>query len=158
MVCNHCSAGQKAEADQAVAQAFYGCGLPFSLVADTLFKDMLKAVGRYGAAYAPPNINQLREGLLVAEKRRLEAEVTEVMFRKLDLHGYSLCSDGWSDPLNRPLLNALAVNNKGSLFLKATDTKGETKVRLEGIYELDAHCYAFAGQQCSPGLVQPRQH
>lgn len=41
--------------------------------------------------------------------------------------GVSIASDGWSDSQRRPLINFMAVNEGGPMFLKAIDCSGETK-------------------------------
>ena len=115
-------------ADEAVAKFFYGCGVAFNKVQEQYFKDMCTAVGSYGAAYKPPNINQLRGPLLDSARNSLEKQAEEVFYQLVHKHGLTICSDGWSDVCMRALLNILAANHNGSLFLKAVDTKGETKV------------------------------
>ena len=42
--------------------------------------------------------------------------------------GCTLASDGWTDPRKRPLLNMCVVTHKGTLFKRAVDTTGQTKV------------------------------
>ena len=118
----------KADCDAAVARFAYATGTPFNVLTDTSFKEMLFTVGSYGPAYRPPNINQLREGLLDAEYSAIKRDVTDAFFSKLAQDGCTVCSDGWSDVHRRPLLNATAANNKGSTFLQKFDTKGEQKV------------------------------
>lgn len=41
--------------------------------------------------------------------------------------GCSIASDGWEDRKKRPLINLLAVTNRGAKFLRAVDTTGTTK-------------------------------
>jgi hypothetical protein len=41
--------------------------------------------------------------------------------------GCTIVSDGWSSTSNRPLLNFLAVNPMGAVFVKAVDTSGDVK-------------------------------
>jgi hypothetical protein len=41
--------------------------------------------------------------------------------------GNTLCSDGWDSVQKRPLLNILASNPKGVVFMDAIDTSGEAK-------------------------------
>ena len=70
--------------DKAVAECFYGCGLSFHLVTDPLFKAMLKAVGQYGPAYSPPNINQIREGLLDKAKAVIHLDQLHIVCKHSD--------------------------------------------------------------------------
>jgi hypothetical protein len=46
---------------------------------------------------------------------------------RLKSTGCTVCSDGWSDAVSRPLLNVLAVNAKGPKFVDAINTGGEVK-------------------------------
>lgn len=91
---------------------------------------MLSAVGQYGPSYKPPNINQLREELLEKERATLNDDLRSNFFTKLHQYGTTVASDGCADACSRPLINAMAINNKGAMFLKAVNTKSETKVCL----------------------------
>ena len=118
----------KASADEAVARYAYATATPFHALTDTSFKEMLTAVAKVGPAYKPPNINQLREGLLDKEYNLLQHDIRSVFFSNLSQNGCTVVSDGWADTRRRPLINTLACNDKGAVFLKATNTEGETKV------------------------------
>ncbi|KAJ9536478.1 hypothetical protein OSB04_un000315 [Centaurea solstitialis] len=45
--------------------------------------------------------------------------------------GLSIVSDGWSNVKNRPLINVLAVNSRGAMFMYAKDFSGVEKTGLE---------------------------
>ena len=124
------SKNSKAEADAAVARFAYATGTPFNVFTHSSFQLMCREVGRFGAAYKPPNINQLREELLDKEYSSIQQEASAVFLSKLPQDGCTVSQDGWADIQRRALLNAVVANNKGAMFLHATDTKGESKVRL----------------------------
>ena len=42
-------------------------------------------------------------------------------------HGVSVVSDGWTNMKNKPLINVMASNSRGSMFLYAEDFSGEEK-------------------------------
>lgn len=42
-------------------------------------------------------------------------------------HGVSVVSDGWTNMKNHPLINVIASNSHGSMFLYAKDFSGEEK-------------------------------
>jgi hypothetical protein len=42
-------------------------------------------------------------------------------------HGVSVVSDGWKNMKNKPLINVMASNSRGSMFLYAEDFSGEVK-------------------------------
>lgn len=56
----------------------------------------------------------------------MESRLTSFYARGKQL-GYTVISDGWTDVQGRPLLNIVAVNAAGSVFMTAVDTSGETK-------------------------------
>ncbi|WVZ50320.1 hypothetical protein U9M48_001585 [Paspalum notatum var. saurae] len=55
--------------------------------------------------------------------------------------GVTICSDGWSDPRRRPIINFIAVFEKASIFLRADNCEGQVKTKeyiaekLRGIIE-----------------------
>lgn len=76
--------------------------------------------------YKPPAYDTVRTTLLSQAKERVEKQLQPWDARVPDT-GVTICSDGWSDAQNRPLLNMLAVNPKGAKFMTAVDTSGEVK-------------------------------
>ena len=54
----------------------------------------------------------------------------------------SIVSDGWSNPQRRPLINIMAVSDRGPVFIKSIDRSGEFIDTLycwgvEGCYKRD---------------------
>ena len=45
--------------------------------------------------------------------------------------GVSIVSDGWSNVKNRPLINVLAVNSRGAMFMYAEDFSGVENTGVE---------------------------
>ena len=99
-------------------------------MASSYFQEMLTAVAAHGPGYKPPNVNQLREGLLDAEHASVKAQVDSLHKSNLEKLGCTVASDGWSDTQNRPLLNIMWVTTSGAVFAKSIDTSGEIKVCL----------------------------
>jgi hypothetical protein len=52
------------EADKAIAQLFYECGLPFNVSRHAAFHEMIAAVTKAGAGYKAPSYNKLRTEML----------------------------------------------------------------------------------------------
>jgi hypothetical protein len=77
-------------------------------------------------AYKPPAYDTLRTTLLQDAKQRVTKEL-DPWERQTQASGCSICSDGWGDAANRPLLNVLAVNAKGAKFINAINTEGHQK-------------------------------
>lgn len=116
---------QKRKADQALADFFYGEGLPLHIVKSPYLRTFLLEAQKV-KNYVPPAYNTLRTSLLDDAKQRTKQSL-EPWEQRLDETGCSVCSDGWSDAASRPLLNMLAVNPKGAQFLTAINTSGEAK-------------------------------
>jgi hypothetical protein len=119
--------GQDKEAvHAAVSRFFYSCGISFNSVKSPYFAEMIKAVNNAAGNYKAPGINALRDSLLQKEVQRVQNKL-EPLFASNETTGCTITSDGWSSSQNKPLLNFLLVNPKGEVFLKATDTSGESK-------------------------------
>ena len=74
----------------------------------------------------PPGYNALRTTILEKEKKHTE-RMLEPVKSTWPIKGVTICTDGWSDPQRRPLLNFMAVTEGGPMFMKAIDTAGEVK-------------------------------
>lgn len=114
-----------------------------SLVKSKYLKRFIAAVQKT-PGYKPPSYNTVRTTLLDDAVQRTEQQL-KPWEERLKTTASTICSDGWSDAVNRPLLNVLAVNPKGSKFLIAIDTSGRTKTAeyiasclFEAIEELGA--------------------
>jgi hypothetical protein len=71
-------------------------------------------------------MDRLRTTILEREKQLCRDGLASFQ-EYLQLTGATITSDGWSDVRRRLLLNLLVVSLKGEMFLKAVDTRGETK-------------------------------
>jgi hypothetical protein len=73
-----------------------------------------------------PGYNRVREGLLKQERRHIEnlLESTKSTWAE---KGVTICSDGWSDPQRRPIINFVTVSDKSPMFLRADNCEGEYK-------------------------------
>ncbi|KAG8389162.1 hypothetical protein BUALT_Bualt02G0200400 [Buddleja alternifolia] len=74
--------------------------------------------------YVPPGYNALRTKLLDKEKENTESqlEATRSTWRT---RGVTLVCDGWTDPQRRPLINFIAINENGPMFVRAVNCQGE---------------------------------
>jgi hypothetical protein len=114
-----------AEAHAALADMIYMEGLPMTLTKSKYLKRFITAVQKLDT-YKPPSYATMRTTLLDQAVERVDRQM-EPWDDRISTTGCTLCSDGWSDAVNRPLLNMLAVNPKGSKFITAVSTSGETK-------------------------------
>jgi hypothetical protein len=89
-------------------------------------KAFVMASNLRGGSFKPPGYNALRTSLLekeVANIQRLSMPIKAQWPKK----GVSIVNDGWSEPQRRPLINFIAVNEGGPMFLKAVNCQGEYK-------------------------------
>jgi len=113
--------------DQLWGRAFYANGLSFRLAKDPHFKAVVAATTNFGESYPrPPFVDRLRTTILEREKQLCRDGLASFQ-ESLQLTRVTITSDGWSDVHRRLLLNLLVVSLKGEMFLKAVDTKSETK-------------------------------
>lgn len=110
-----------------IARMFYASGLPFHLARSPYYVDAWSyAANNPLVGYLPPGYNMLRITLLQREKTNIENLLHLIKFSWKE-KGVSIVSDDWSDSQRRPLINFMAVNEGGPMFLKAIDCSGETK-------------------------------
>jgi hypothetical protein len=104
---------------------FYTSGLSFNLANNPHFRKSYILASKI-SGYVPPGYNPLRSRLLQSEKKNVERELLPIKSSWQE-KGVSLCSDGWSDPQRRPLINVIGASQGGAVFLKAENTQGEYK-------------------------------
>jgi hypothetical protein len=78
-------------------------------------------------AYTPPSYNAVCTSLLKAKKEEVEKKTTTQLGDSLHKYGVTLCTDGWVNVQNRPLLNIIQTGICGDLFLGTIDTTEEHK-------------------------------
>ncbi|KAG8372495.1 hypothetical protein BUALT_Bualt12G0072000 [Buddleja alternifolia] len=115
------------ELDDEIARMFYSSGLPFNLARNPHYVRAftLAAISNI-AGYVPPDYNALRTKLLTKERTNLEGQLvhTKDTWRT---KGVSLVCDGWTNPQRRPLINFMAINENGSMFIRVVNCQGEFK-------------------------------
>ncbi|KMS95927.1 hypothetical protein BVRB_003630 [Beta vulgaris subsp. vulgaris] len=73
-----------------------------------------------------PPYNRLRTTLLAQEKARLRKLLQPTRDRWVK-KGLSLCSDSWSDGVNRPIINVMAAYGTSTIFVDSIDASGKRK-------------------------------
>jgi hypothetical protein len=138
---------QRNQVRSEIARMFYSGGVPFHLARNPYYVSSYSMAAKFGPidGFIPPGYNALRTTLLQRERANIERLLLPVKETWLE-KGISLCSDGWSDPQRRPLINIMAACEKGAIFLRAIDTSGETK---------DKH---FIAEKLEEGLVEIGMH
>jgi hypothetical protein len=117
--------GDATQANAALADLIFLEGLPMRLVQSKYLQRFIDVASKV-SGYKLPAYNTLRGKLLDEAVARTERQVQPWHDRACST-GCTVCSDGWSDANNRPLLNVLAVNPKGPCFLTAVNTQGHQK-------------------------------
>lgn len=79
---------------------------------------MTKAMKNAPKDYKLPSSDKARTSLLDDCKREVERQCIPVSETWLRL-GTSVVSDGWSNIKHKPLINVIASNSRGSIFLYA---------------------------------------
>lgn len=101
-------------------------GIPFNVLRSPQYYEMVAAIQRAPKGYKPPAYEKARTTLLDACKRKVENDLAPVR-QTLYSHGVCVVSDGWTNMKNHPLINVIASNSCGSMFLYAEDFSGEEK-------------------------------
>ncbi|XP_077250104.1 uncharacterized protein LOC143889688 [Tasmannia lanceolata] len=99
---------------------------PFNVLRNPQFHEMVSAINRAPKGYKAPSFEKSRNTLLDEVKRNVEKEMHHVKDTWYS-HGVSIVSDGWTNVRHRPLINILAVNSRGAMFLYAEDFEGIEK-------------------------------
>jgi hypothetical protein len=121
--------GAAAKADQAIATCIFANGLPFRLVEDPFFKDMVTAVAGTNYGYKPPTRQRLSQkgGLLEQTVKTLKEQQERQLAPARQKFGLTIVSDGFTDASRRPLLNVVMVGPDFEHFITSIDTTGNTK-------------------------------
>lgn len=107
-----------------MARWVYESAIPFNVVNNDAFQQLLEAVGQFGPGYIPPTQYQLREPLLkqAVETTKETVKEQEAEWKK---SGCSIMTDAWSDRKRRSIMN-LCVNCKlGTTFLSSIESSAD---------------------------------
>lgn len=112
--------------DLKVIRGLCSAGIPFNALRNPEFVEMLMAVNKAPKGYKPPSYEKARTSLLDECKRNLERDLVPIQ-ETWYTQGVSIVSDGWSNTKHNPLINVLAVNSRGAMFMYADDFSGIEK-------------------------------
>lgn len=87
---------------------------------------MVSAIKKASDGYKPPSSEKARTVLLDECVRDVEKELTPFKDSWYS-QGLSIVSDGWSNVKHNPLINVIAVNSQGAMFMYAEDFSGVEK-------------------------------
>ncbi|XP_039822435.1 uncharacterized protein LOC120684617 isoform X2 [Panicum virgatum] len=142
--------------DMAIMRCLCANGIPFNVLRSPQWSEMVAAINKGPKGYKSPSSEKARTSLLDACKRNVEQdlgalkntwyatqqsiynayisylytatyEVFDLFLLIRHTHGVSIVSDGWTNMKNKPLINVIASNSRGSMFLYADDFSGIEK-------------------------------
>ncbi|KAK3228896.1 hypothetical protein Dsin_000777 [Dipteronia sinensis] len=107
-----------------VAKWVYQVSIPFNVIDNDCFLQMVEAIGRFGPSFKPPSQWQLREPLLNGE-----FETTKDALKKQEqswkVDGCSIMTDTWKDRKMRNIMNLCVNCKEGTTFLSPKDSSAE---------------------------------
>ncbi|KAK8626274.1 hypothetical protein V6N13_133925 [Hibiscus sabdariffa] len=112
--------------DILIVRALCMNGIPFNILRNPGFLAMLKGVNQAPKDYKPTSFDRARTTLVDECQREIEKELTPVK-DTWTTHGTSIVYDGWTNVKRQPLINVVASNSSGSMFMYAKDFTGHEK-------------------------------
>lgn len=109
--------------DLLVERALCANGIPFNVLRSPDFIAMIRGVNQAPPGYKPPSYDKARLTLLDECKRDIEKNLLP-MKDTWFVNGVSIVSDGWANIKHKPLINVIAANSRGSMFLYADNFEG----------------------------------
>ena len=114
--------------DKAWSSAFYEANIPLNIIKHPTFVKAVQETARARMpAYHPPTYNAVRTKLLTNKKIDVQTAVNGAIGNAISKYGVTICSDGWDNVQNRPLLNIIQSCTKGDVFIGTIDTSGNLK-------------------------------
>lgn len=107
------------DVDSKVVRCLCANGIPFSVLRSPYWEEMVLAISKE-LGYKSPSYERVTTILLEHEKNKVDREMDDFK-QKWPQYGISIISNGWTDVKNQPLINILASNQFGSMFLHALD-------------------------------------
>ncbi|KAJ1298855.1 hypothetical protein BS78_01G485900 [Paspalum vaginatum] len=115
--------------DALIVRAIYSGGISFNFLRNPYLREAFAFASSHNMqGYMIPGFNRARESLLKQERRHIESLLDSTKSTWLE-KGVTICSDGWSDPRRRPIINFIVVSEKAHIFLRADNCEGEIKTK-----------------------------
>ncbi|KAF2302566.1 hypothetical protein GH714_037795 [Hevea brasiliensis] len=106
--------------DLKVMRGLCANGIPFNVLRNPQFCEMITAINNAPKGYKAPSYEKARTILLDECKRDVEKDLTMIKDTWYT-QGVSIVSNGWSNK-HRPLINVIAANSRGAMFIEALAT------------------------------------
>ncbi|KAI3698708.1 hypothetical protein L2E82_42453 [Cichorium intybus] len=116
--------------DMKIIRGLCANGIPFNVLRNPQFIEMINAIKKSPDGYKPPSSEKARTVLLDECVRDIDKDLIQVKDTWYT-QGVSIISDGWTNVKHKPLINVLAVNARGAVFMYAEDYSGVEKTGVE---------------------------
>lgn len=113
--------------DMKVMRGLCANGIPFNVLRNPQFVEMVRAINNGPKGYKPPSFEKAITVLLDECKRNVEKDLTPIKDTWYT-QGVCIVSDGWSTLKNNPLINVIATNSHGTMFMSVDDFSGVEKI------------------------------
>eukprot|EP00271_Cylindrocystis_brebissonii_P023242 TRINITY_DN953_c0_g1_i2.p1 TRINITY_DN953_c0_g1~~TRINITY_DN953_c0_g1_i2.p1 ORF type:complete len:796 (+),score=98.22 TRINITY_DN953_c0_g1_i2:906-3293(+) len=100
--------------------------LPFHLSKSPWAREFYDRLSEHGPGWEPPSEYEQKGTLLDAELTTIKDKLVD-MRKSFVRYGCTIICDGWTDRQGRALLNFLAANHRGAMFLFTIDAGGDRK-------------------------------
>ncbi|KAL4591672.1 hypothetical protein LXL04_004642 [Taraxacum kok-saghyz] len=117
---------ERDEVDMKIIRGLCANGIPFNVLRNPQFLEMIQAIQKAPDGYKPPSYENARTSLLDQCAREVGKELDPVKDTWLT-QGVSIVSDGWSNVKSEPLINVIAQNSRGATFMYADAFSGIEK-------------------------------
>ncbi|KAL9227765.1 hypothetical protein vseg_003416 [Gypsophila vaccaria] len=118
---------ERDELDKEFARMMYSAAIPFNFTRNPFLRSFCYKLSTFNVpGYRPPSYNRLRTTLLAQEATHVE-KLLQPMKDQWVKKGVSICSDGWSDRSNKPIVNIMAACGTTAMFLDSFDASGIRK-------------------------------
>ena len=107
---------EREEVDMKILRGLCANGIPFNVLRNPQFIEMIQAIKKAPEGYKPPSYEKATTSLLDQCVRDVGKELDPVKHTWL-MQGVSVISDGWSNVKSEPHINVISKNSIGATFM-----------------------------------------
>lgn len=122
------------EVDVSMVRFLCANGIPFNVLKSPEFSTMARDLKNAPKDYKPPSADRARTTLLDEVKRDVEKDLVPIKDTWMT-QGTSIVSDGWMNLKHQSLINVVASNSRGSMFLYVEDNFSGVEKNWKAIAE-----------------------
>ncbi|KAL4554105.1 hypothetical protein LXL04_039783 [Taraxacum kok-saghyz] len=123
-------------------------GIPFNVLRNPHFREMISAIKKAPEGYKAPSSEKARTTLLDECVRDVDKSLSAFKDTWYS-QGLSIVSDGWTNIKHKPLINVLAVNSRGAMFIRIAENRDEERMLREQFasFHMKKGLYSLPGAQ-----------